>query len=336
MSRPDGASGGQATVVAEEATGSTVRAWGTALPEPRPELIAPGSALHTMLCDAVIGVYALPAFVVPLMHPATAAATAERDAAFRGERIGCGPFLLRIRDTMDLIGGIVYAGPEADHCADAVRDLHRDIRGELPSGEGYHAWTREIWTWNWAAIIDGLMATYGTFRGWPDDAFRDDAYRGLVEVGRRFGVRGLPADHATFRATWPTLQLEVSDPHTRAIASVRTALGGDGLAPPRMLRALPAPLWRAVTAPLRAAWRQSLQVALPVELRDAVGLAPTRADRALLAVQRAGWAAVPRLVTHRVGRVYFAQRRAGHPVWRTRYAPDALAARRRPGQLVGS
>lgn len=308
--------------------------WGTALPTPRPDLVAPGSPLHTMLCDAVIGVYALPAFVVPLLHPATAAATGQYDPTFRDERIPFGRFLLRIRDTLDLIGGIVYAGPEADDCAEAVRELHRDVRGELPSGEVYHAWTREIWTWNWAAIIDGTMTTYGTFRGWPDDAFRDDVYRGLVEVGRRFGVRGLPADHAAFRQVWPAQQSAVSDPTTRAIGLVRSALDGDGLAPPRALSGLPAPVWRVVAAPVRSAWRHSLQASLPPDLLAALDLEPTRTDRVLLRAQRLVWSGVPRSASHRAGLLYFRVRRAGAPVWRTRYAPDALAARReghRPG-----
>lgn len=46
----------------------------------------------------------------------------------------------------------------------------------------FTAWTRDIWTWNWAAITAGFMAGYAAGRGFPSTRFRDDAYLGLVET----------------------------------------------------------------------------------------------------------------------------------------------------------
>lgn len=303
---------------------SSPNPWGTALPEPRPDLIAPGSALHRALCDATVGVYALPLFVLPLLHPATAAATFERDTTFAGDQLELKRFLIRIRDTIDLIGGIVYAGPEAADCAHGVRELHRDMKGELPSGEAYHPWTRDIWTYNWAAISAAILAVYGTFRGWPDRAFEQDCYRGLVEVGRQFGVRGLPEQLTDFESQWPAFRDAIAAPETAAIGTVIDALNGPGLATPPIIRALPDVVWRAMTAPVRHAWRQSLQATLPDDVLTELGLQPSEADLRWLRRQQQGWRLIPRGVTYRLGRGYFWLRTKQNPVWRTRYSRASL------------
>ena len=50
--------------------------------ESRPELLERGSPVRRVLAEPLIPLYGLPGFLLPLMHPATAAATLERDKVF--------------------------------------------------------------------------------------------------------------------------------------------------------------------------------------------------------------------------------------------------------------
>jgi uncharacterized protein (DUF2236 family) len=293
--------------------------------EERPDLLAPGSPAHRVLAEPLFYLYGLPGFMVPLLHPATAAATMQMDRVFTDPDADLVHFALRLRDTTEMIAGVGRAD-ESDHIAFAMRQLHRDVSGNDTRGASYHAWSREIWTWNWAAIVSALMNEYAGFRGWPSEQFRDDAYLGLVEVGRRFGVLGMPSSYAELAATWPRERDRVADPDNATLQRLHGFITAAGLPRPRGLRWLPLPLWAPLSLPIRHVLRVSLLNGLTEDELAMIGFRRRRLDRVAVASHRAFWRlALPRPVGYRVGVLGLrAHERWGRPVWRTRFSAAAL------------
>lgn len=297
----------------------------TRAPE-RPEAIAPGSALYSMLSDATLLVYPLPAFLLPLLHPATSDSTARHDHAL-SEDAHVGQLLKRVNDTFDMVGGVVYGRGEMDDVARSIRELHRDLGGSI-DGESYHPWSRDLWTWNWAAITAAVMDVYGAIRGWTSERFRADCYIGLVEVGRRFGVVGMPETIADFDEIWPRERDLIADPTTYAVRRVASTIWAETMNPPPRLESAPPVVWAIMSAPLRHLYRVSVRAAVPRHHRVALGLPVGRREDVYLALHRGFWRAVPRSVTHRLGVRYFDRLlEHGRPVWRTRFSIKALQKR---------
>lgn len=299
--------------------------------EARPELVAPGSPAHRILAEPLLPLYGLPGFLLPLLHPATADATLRRDRVFTDPDAHLFDFAVRLRDTFEMITGVALAGPEADHVGYAMRELHKPVKGRDVHGQPYHAWTRDIWTWNWAAIVAGYMAGYGAVRGFPSTRFRDEAYLGLVESGRRFGVLGMPASYDEFLAVWPQEQARVAEPRNATIQRVLALTTARGLPAPRSLRWLPLPVWALLTVPVRHVLRVSLVSGLSAEEQELVGFEPRRRDHLWARLHVLFWkVALPRPVSYRLGLTWIAARaRWGTPVWRTRFSAEALASRPR-------
>lgn len=301
--------------------------------EPRPELVAPGAPVRRVVADPLVFLYGLPGFLSPLFHPATAAATEARDKVFTDPDADALDFLARLRDTLEMIAGVVHAGEESDHVAFALRELHRGIAGQDRHGNDYHAWTRDTWTWNWAAIVAGYLRIYEAVRGFPDQAFRDDAYLGLVETGRRFGVLGMPASYDEFLVAWPVHRDRLADGDSTAIQRVHALIRADGLPAPRPLARLPLPVWAAVSLPVRHVLRMSVLLGLDDEERARLGFVEYRRDRVLAGTHRLLWRALlPRALSYRVGLGWLAARqRFGTPAWRSRYSAATLS---RPDRAV--
>lgn len=297
----------------------------------RPDLIAPGTPTHRLLADPVLYVYGLPGFMLPLMHPATAAATMRMDHVFTDPESGLLTFARRLRDTIEMIAAVALAGDEADHVAHAMRELHRSVKGQDTGGNDFHAWTRDIWTWNWAAIVASFMQGYASIRGFPSDEFRDEAYLGFVEVGRQFGVLGMPATYEEFLIRWPEERDRIADPHNVTIQRLHDFLDADGLPRPRFLRAAPTPLWAAVSLPIRHVLRVSIANGLTAEERDMIGFESRPLDALTLTAHRLFWRlALPSPVAYRTGLWWVkAHQRWGAPVWQTRFSAEALADRER-------
>lgn len=304
--------------------------------EARPELLAPGSPASRVLAEPLIPLYGLPGFLLPLMHPATAAATWERDKVFAEPEADLLDFAARLRDTLEMIAGVAHAGAEADHVAHAMRELHRPMKGTDTVGASYHAWTRDIWTWNWAAIVAGYMTGFGNLRGWPSQQFRDDAYLGLVEAGRRFGVLGMPASYDEFLTVWPAERDRVADPGNQAVARLIALTTARGLPKIRGLRWLPQPLWAVLGTPVRHLLRVAIMVGTVPEERRMMGFPERPLDRVNAAVHTTFWRrALPRAVSYRIGLGYLSARaRFTRPVWRTRFSAEALATRATSADLT--
>lgn len=296
-------------------------------PESRPELLAPGSPTRRVLAEPLIPLYGLPGFLIPLMHPATAAATLKRDKVFTDPDADIFDFARRLRDTLEMISGVAHAGEEADHVAYAMRELHRPMKGKDTRGRQYHAWSRDVWTWNWAAIVASYLHGYETLRGWPSEEFRDTAYLGLVEVGRRFGVLGMPATYKRFQAVWPVERDRGADPRNAGVQVLVGLVRAGGMPAPRGLRRLPRPLWALVSAPVRHFLRVAIMIGMLPEERRMVGFPERALDRVTVRLHVGFWRFVlPPAVSYRVGLAWMSARaRWSKPVWRTRFSADSLA-----------
>jgi uncharacterized protein (DUF2236 family) len=277
----------------------------------------------------VFYVYGLPGFLLPLMHPATAAATMRTDRVFTDEDADLFMFAARLRDTIEMIAAVALAGDEADHVAYAMRELHRPIQGEDTRGEQFHAWTRDIWTWNWSAIVASFMNGYATLRGFPSTQFRNDAYLGLVEVGRRFGVLGMPASYEEFLARWPAERDRIADPDNATIQLLHGFITAAGLPRPRGLRRMPGPVWAVASLPVRHVLRLSIAAGLTDDERRLLGFEDRALDAVALAAHRAFWRiALPSPLAYRAGRSWIrAHQRWGTPVWQTRFSAESLSSR---------
>lgn len=297
--------------------------------ESRPELLEPGSPAHRLLAEPLIALYGLPGFLLPLMHPATAAATLQRDPVLSSPDADIFDFARRLRDTLEMISGVAHAAGESDHVVHAMRELHRPITGEDTRGEQYHAWTRDIWTWNWAAIVAGYLQGFERLRGWPSVEFRDDCYLGMVEVGRRFGVLGMPETYAEFVAMWPAERDRVADPRNAGVQILVNLVHATGMPAPRSLRGLPLPVWAVLSAPVRHFLRVALMIGLTSQERRMIEFPETGFDRVAARVHAALWRVLlPREVSYRIGLGWMAARsRWAEPVWRTRFSAAALEAR---------
>lgn len=299
-------------------------------PEARPDLLAPGSPACRLVAEPLIALYGLPGFLLPLMHPATAAATLGTDRVFTDPDADLFDFARRLRDTLEMIAGVAHAGDEADHVAHAMRELHRPMAGQDTRGEQYHAWTRDIWTWNWAAIVAGYLHGYGQVRGWPSAAYREDAYLGMVEIGRRFGVLGMPASYAEFLVVWPQERDRVADPGNAGVQRLVGLTRARELPPPRALRWLPLLFWVPLSLPVRHVLRVAITSGLSPEERQMIGFAERRLDRVNARLHGTFWRVVlPRSVSYRLGLAWMAARsRWSQPVWRTRFSAATLDARK--------
>ncbi|MGB3771179.1 MAG: oxygenase MpaB family protein [Rhodococcus sp. (in: high G+C Gram-positive bacteria)] len=296
-------------------------------PAPRPELIAPGSPLYSMLCDATMLIYPLPAFLLPLLHPATADSTSRHDYAI-GDDAHVGHLVARVVETFDMVGGVVYGGDDSDDVALSIRELHRDLGGSV-AGEDYHPWSRDLWTWNWAAITAAIMNVHGAIRGWPSDTFRADVYLGMIEIGRRFGVLGMPDTIERFDEIWPVERDRIADTASPAVLKVASTIWASGMRRPPRYESTSPLVWAMATAPIRHCYRVSIRAGVPAEHRAAMGLPIGKRDDVYLAVHRLFWRLVPRSVTHRIGERYFERLvERGKPVWRRRFSPEALEKKR--------
>ena len=290
--------------------------------------LAPGSLGRHVVGHPLVLLYAnVPALIMPTLHPKIAHVLSEKDRTLNGSEDL--PTLQaasrRLISTYEMVMGIVFAGPEADDVAHGLHELHRPISGTMPDGTSYHAWNKDVWNWTWGSILKGGLDIADEF-GLFDRDEREQAYRGLKEVGVRFGVRSLPETYAGFCAYWQPVvdeTLEVG-PGVRYI--VEHALNP---AKPRGWGLVPMPLWRLISLPMTRTIRVGILAGVPEKFHADMGLRVTAIDRVERRLHAALWRAVPMPVAGQFGPLYFAlRRRFGRPGWRTHYSRAQLAANR--------
>ncbi|MFN3002672.1 oxygenase MpaB family protein [Mycolicibacterium wolinskyi] len=291
--------------------------------------LAPGSLGRHVAGHPLVLLYAnVPALIMPTLHPKIAHVLSEKDRALNGSEDL--PTLQaasrRLISTYEMVMGIVFAGPEADEVAHGLHELHRPIAGSMPDGTSYHAWNKDVWNWTWGSILKGgidIADEFGLFRS---DDEREQAYRGLNELGRRFGVRSLPETYAGFCEYWQPIVDDTLSANPQVQFIVDHALNP---AKPRGWGLVPMPLWRLISLPMTRTIRVGILAGVPDKFHADLGLRTTFIDRFERRLHAAFWRAIPVPVAGRFGPAYFAlRRRFGQPGWRTYYSRAQLAANR--------
>lgn len=270
----------------------------------------------------------VPALIMPTLHPKIAHVLSEKDRALNGseELSTLQATSRRLLSTYEMVMGIVFAGPESDDVAHGLHELHRPIAGSNPDGSAYHAWNKDMWNWTWGSILKGGMDIADQFGLIRNDGEREDAYRGLNELGRRFGVRSLPDTYDEFCAYWQPIVDETLQVNPQVRFIVEHALRPPK---PRGWGLVPMPLWRLVSLPMTRTIRVGVLNGVPQRFHAGMGLRATLVDRIESRVHAAFWRALPWSVAGRFGPAYFAvRRRFGRPGWRTHYSRAQLAANR--------
>ncbi|OCB10247.1 oxygenase MpaB family protein [Mycobacterium intracellulare] len=270
----------------------------------------------------------VPALIMPTLHPKIAHVLSEKDRALNGseELSTLQATSRRLLSTYEMVMGIVFAGPESDDVAHGLHELHRPIAGSNPDGTAYHAWNKDMWNWTWGSILKGGMDIAEQFGLLRNDGRREDAYRGLNELGRRFGVRSLPDTYDEFCAYWQPIVDETLEVNPQVRFIVEHALRPPK---PRGWGLVPMPLWRLASLPLTRTIRVGVLNGVPEKFHAEMGLCATLVDRLEGHVHAAFWRALPWSVAGRFGPGYFAlRRRFGQPGWRTHYSQAQLAANR--------
>lgn len=291
--------------------------------------LAPGTFGRWVSAHPLVLLYAnVPALIMPTLYPRIAHVLSEKDRALNGTEDL--PTLQaasrRLISTYEMVMGIVFAGPESDDVAHGLHELHRPIAGSMPDGSSYHAWNKDMWNWTWGSILKGGLDIADEFRLFRDDREREEAYRGLNEVGRRFGVRSLPDTYDEFVAYWQPIVEETLQVNPQVQFIVDHALHPPK---PRGWGLVPMPLWRLISLPLTRTLRVGVLAGVPERFHAQMGLRTTRVDLLERRLHGTFWRAVPRSLAGQFGPAYFAlRRRFGQPGWRTHYSREQLAAHR--------
>lgn len=289
--------------------------------------LAPGTFGRWIAGHPLVLIYAnVPALIMPTLHPKIAHVLAEKDRAISG--VDTLPDLQanarRLISTYEMVMGIVFAGPEADEVAHGLYELHRPIAGTMPDGSPYHAWNKDVWNWTWGSILKGGLDIADEFRLFRTDDEREQAYRALNEIGRRYGVRGLPDTYSEFVDYWQPIVDDVLEVGPEVQFIVDHALS---LAKPRGWGAVPDRVWRVLSLPLTRTIRVGILAGVPEKFHAGMGLRMTGVDRAERRLHGLFWRTLPRPVSRAFAPTYFGlRRRFGNPGWQTVYSREQLAA----------
>jgi uncharacterized protein (DUF2236 family) len=123
----------------------------------------------------------------------------------------------RVKRSLPPIFMTVY-GADDDNPGLRVRDFHRDIKGDMPDGNRYHALDPETYFWAHATFVDQVLYFADTFVKRLTRAEKEQIYLESKTWYRRYGVsdRPMPADYAEFERYWDRMIDEVVVAHRTA------------------------------------------------------------------------------------------------------------------------
>lgn len=293
-------------------------------------LTEPGSPLYQVLSDGVMIYTTLPVLVFAVMTEGGGQGVDDHDRVaglHARQQVSLQRIWERLINSADMVIGQVFAGNERADVTHAIHEIHRHVGGTLKDGSRYHAWNKDLWAMTWAGIFKPVMDVYGQLRGYPSDAFRQDVYAGMLQLGAGFHVRGLPDTYEEFETYWQEQWLPAIQNQTY---SARFILDTAQRPPkPAFASWLPTPLWQSITWPVRNIVRAGLLMTMPDEMESMLAIKRHRADRYSVALHRLLWKAIPKPLSAHLAKAFFHLRfKYGNPVWRTEYSPASLQQRR--------
>ncbi len=204
------------------------------------------------------------ALMLQVSHPVVGAGVSEH-SNFRADPWG------RLLRTLDFTTSMVYGGPElAWDTGRRVRQMHRQIKGQLPSGEPYHSLEPEAYAWVHATLADSIIRSHMRFVGPVDHAELETFWAEWRRVGRLLGVRDrdLPATWEEFPSYFDHMVRETLEP-TDSVTDVLEALAAP---PPPKIRGMSDSLWQALRVPAARGAKLGTVGLMPRALRSKLAL----------------------------------------------------------------
>lgn len=169
--------------------------WVRAIDEPGDDgWFGPGSTIWAVHADAATLVGGVRALIVQAMHP-TVLAGFDQHSAYREDPES------RLQRTAAFVTVTTFGTTEqAERACARVRDVHRPVRGETPTGEAYDASDPDLLGWVHLALADSLAESvrrYGRTRVDLDSYLAD-----MAVVGDHLGAAHVPHDSAELAAAW--------------------------------------------------------------------------------------------------------------------------------------
>lgn len=148
----------------------------------------------------------------------------------------------RIKRSLPPIFMTVY-GAESDNPGQQVRDFHRNIKGQMPDGNRYHALDPETYFWAHATFVEQVLYFADTFVKRLTPAEKERIYLESKTWYRRYGVsdRAMPADYAEFERYWNQMLDKVLVDHPTAKYGVGYVTKGFPCP-----KGVPPALWRVI------------------------------------------------------------------------------------------
>jgi len=248
----------------------------------------PGTVAWRRASDARLLLAAGYALLLQVSHPTVGAGVAEH-SRFRDDPWG------RLLRTLDYTYTMVYGGPwAAGEMGRRIRSFHKQIYGERPDGQRYHALEPEAYAWVHATLAEAIVLAHERFGRPFTREQREGLWREWRSLGRLLGIRGrdLPGDWSTFRDYFQEM-VDGGLQHTTAVDDVLEALARP--APPPLVPRGPA--WAVARLPLGHLLGLATIGLLPAALRRRFGVRWTRTEdlelRALGAALRASTPVMP-------------------------------------------
>lgn len=287
-----------------------------------------GSAAHVVASDGSTFYAALPALIYVVLSEVGSKGVDDHDRVANvhdRHEVAFEDAFGRLIDTLDLVVGIAFADDEQRALiAQTMREVHRHVEGTLEDGTRYHAWNKQIWAWTWAGILKLPLDSYEKLHGCVSEAFAEDYYVGMLQIGDLIGVRGLPETYLDFLAYWERewMPMAQGTGTGRFLLSLASELPRPAAAP-----WLPMPVWTCLTWPVRNVMTTSSFMVMEPRILQMLGAESTRTQRFNVAAHHLAWRCTPRFVTRNLFRVFITWRlRYGNNSWNRHYSPEALAS----------
>jgi uncharacterized protein (DUF2236 family) len=123
----------------------------------------------------------------------------------------------RIKRSLPPIFMTVY-GADDDNRGTQVRDFHKNIKGDMPDGQRYHALDPDTYFWAHATFVEQVLYFADTFVKRLSQAEQEQLYLESKTWYRRYGVsdRPMPADYAEFQRYWDRMMDQIIVAHPTA------------------------------------------------------------------------------------------------------------------------
>jgi uncharacterized protein (DUF2236 family) len=174
----------------------------------------------------------------------------------------------RIKRSLPPIFMTVY-GSDGEDRGTQVRDFHKNIKGDMPNGERYHALDPDTYYWAHATFVDQVLYFADTFVKRLTYAEKEQIYLESKTWYRRYGVsdRPMPADYAGFQRYWDHMIEEIVVAHPTARYGVGYVT--KGFPRPKAVSPL---AWRLIAPVFNPVAAFLTTGGLPPRARDLLGL----------------------------------------------------------------